>query len=368
MIIFLYLATVTINFIFGSKVFINPLNKYKNKYDVIVIIFTFIVFYILMSGYRNNSGLTNDVLNNQLEYNIVNSYKVSTYEPLYVILMKIGRFFYLDFYTWRNVMILWALILLFYTTLKWVQNPHFLFAMFATNLLIQSSHIFRNFLALSVFFLGLCIYKYTEKKSKKFWFIFYTILASLIHSSYLVYFAILLIDSNIYQKNKKIIYFGVAIFCLIIFFNGTQMPGIDFIISKMGVDRLVIYFQNHTRFGFILFIILHMTSLFSIWLIRKNGFKTKSNKVSLDINYITIIFYPLFMIDGTFIRLVRNLLLEIYSTQGDYLIDSTVNRKKLEYLLYTIIFSIFWFLITYFIQSKPEILYYPFFTDNIYFK
>ncbi|HFI0796561.1 TPA: EpsG family protein [Streptococcus suis] len=368
MLIFLYSIVIITNFIFAFKVFVIPLNRSVHKSNLLIVLITFILFYLLMAGYRNNSGLTNDLLNNQAEYYLVNSFNISNYEPIFVFLMRVGGLLSLDFYSWRALMIFIALLILFVSALKWTPNPHFIFAMFGTNLLIQSSHLFRNFLALSLFFMGQCIYKYSESRYRKVFFITLFIFSGLIHASFLLYLPLLLIDTKFFKSNKHIIFYSVFFLCLLLFFFGSQIPGLNFIASKIGISRLDVYLQNRTTFGFILFILLHLLSLFSIFLIKKRQFLTKGNEISFNFQLISVIYYPLFMIDGTFIRLVRNLLLDVYSTQGEYLIDDIKDKRKINYIFFIIFFSISWVVVNYFVQSKPEIIFYPFFSDNIYFK
>ena len=367
MVLFIYVSLILANLFIGLRRYFHPFNKSKNRLNVIIFILSFIGFCILLIGYRNFSGLSNDLLNNQAEYNSFLNYRESGYEIIYRWLMGLGRINQLDFYTWRATVLFAGLLLHFFCIYKWLPNPHLYLSFFSMFYLIQSAELYRNFIAFVIFFTGGTIYLYSKVKHKNITFGIFILIAGFIHSSYLLYFIFLIFNRKVSQKTINMLISIVLLFCVFIFINGNKIPGLTLITSFLGDSRLMNYFDAPTRFGFIIFFLLHFSSLFLFRYMEKYGIKSEAIMLTKKMTLVTMLFFPLYMIDGTFIRIGRNLLPFLYGVQGEYILDKSSDRKKIIYLVFTFLAVSFWMYDRFFISSRPEVLFYPFFTDNIFF-
>ncbi|MGI1729378.1 EpsG family protein [Streptococcus uberis] len=372
MLIFLYILCICFNLVLSFKRYLYPLNRLKNKSFYSILIPTFIFIYILLAGYRNNSGLSGDMKNLQFEYNYFLRTGLSIYERGYKLFMILGKMLNLDFFTWRSFVIFIALSLIIASILKYSSNPHFVVALYLLFLIIPSAEQLRNFLALSFLQLGLSQYYYDKhsKFKKNITLLILILIAGSIHSLFLSYLVILIFN-NLSNKQIKIISTLVLLFCVLIFINNNHIPGFSIISSYFSESRISNYLNQQIRYGFLLYMSLHLLSIILLsYFNNLNINSTPSSPISkiFYLNYSLVFFFPLLMVDGTFIRIFRNILLINYFSYADFLEENRYHSKKFIFVIIVVFGTLLWVYLIYFIANKPFSLYYPFFTDNIYFK
>lgn len=373
MAIFLYLFFIFINLFLSFKDYIHPFNKNSRRALWGIVIFSFIIIYLFLSGYRNYSGLSGDLNNLQTEYEYYLRTGNSIYEGGYKIFMGVGKAFTLEFYTWRAIIIFFALLLNFYSIIRYAKNPHLVIALFFIFLIIPSAEQLRNFLAFSFFQVGLSqlIYSTKSNKYKNFIFSLFVLIAGYVHSSFYIYIVILLID-KITLKYIKILVWFVLLFCVVIFLNNNNIPGFSIIINYFENSRVSDYLNHNIRFGFLLYMFLHGLSLYILYVTMSLTQKLQIKDLKIDkvfnTNLLLIIFFPLLMVNGTFIRIFRNILLLNYFSFGEFLSLRYFHSKKLIFVLIIVSSCVMWVYLTYFFANTPYALYFPFFLDNIYFR
>lgn len=370
MAILFYGISILIN-VFASK---NLRNNMERKTNNFIFFLSFIIIFLLMSGYRNTSGLSNDLSNNELEYlNIINGLN-SNYEIGYVLLMKVGGGFTQDFYIFRNVVIGVFLFFLFWAIRKWAPSPHYVIALFSSYLIILSSEQLRYFLAFVIFVIGLFILVYSNSKHKKIVFSCFIILATTIHLSFVIYFIFLISDFSVKSKKEKIIVTVTLIFCFIIFLNNNQIPGLSQLIKSVDNYKLVVYTSQSTNYGFLYPFVLQLSSiLLTLWALKLYR-KSNDNEVNpilehvYKLNLLAVLFFPLFMLQLTFYRLARNMLIVNYLVFSQIRISKNIsykNRKIFAFVVWNSV--ILWIVVDLIIKTPVKALFIPFFTENIYF-
>lgn len=362
----IYFSLIFVNLMFGIKRFFPPLDRIKASRSKILTTISFIGIFILIAGYRNYSGLSSDLINNEYEYiNIANNY-TSVYEPGYVLLMKAGSLFSLDFYSWRSSMTLIALLLVFISVYRWSSNPHFVISFFSGYLVIVSAEQFRHFLGFAIFTYGLVYYLYSGRKYKKIRFSLITIFAGMIHSLFYIYLLLILIDKSFSIKTIRRIVSLVLVFCVIVFLNGNNIPGLNFLLNMMGDSRVAIYLRQSTRFGFAYPMLLHSINAFLAYYAYNQSRNRNIHSGAYKANLLMMIFFPLYMIQTTFSRIARNLLVVTYITQGDFILEGKPSANRLGYVFLCLLGLGVWFYVSLFITTNPEAVFKPFFEDNFY--
>jgi hypothetical protein len=364
-----YAVVIIINIFVGRK----SRDNIKNKTNPLIFFLSFIIIFLLMAGYRNTSGLSNDLLYSELEYkNIINGL-ASNYEIGYVLLMKVGGIFTQDFYTFRSSIIVIFLFLLFCSIQKWAPSPHYVIALFSSYLVILSSEQLRYFLAFIIFVIGLFILLYSNYRHKKVIFSCFLLLASTIHFSFLVYFIFLLSNYSRKSKREKIIVSLTFLFCFIIFLNNNQIPGVSLLLESVDNYKLKVYMGQTTNFGFLYPFVLHLSSLLlTLWALKLT-IKSKDNDALqiirnvYKLNLLVVLFFPLFMLQLTFYRLARNILIVNYFVYSQIRISKKISFSKRKLFAFMVWNSvILWIVVDLFITTSASALLIPFFTENVY--
>lgn len=365
---FIYIMLISVNLLFGTKRIFSSLNIIGRNKSRILAMMSFAGCFLLIAGYRNLSGLSSDLINNEYEYVSVSMNNISVYEPGYVLLMKVGSLLSLDFYSWRSLMVVIALLLIFISIFKWSSNPHFVLAFFCGYLVIVSAEQFRNFLGSAVFTYGLVLYLYSGYKHKKIAFTIFTVLAGMIHNLFYIYLLLLLIDNAFNRKAIKYIVFSVLAFCVIIFVNENNIPGINVLLNMLQGSRVTVYVSQNTRLGFAYPMLLHLTNTFLAYYAYKRSQTPREHEGAYKANLMMMICFPLYMLQVSFSRIARNLLVVTYFSEGDYILEGKPSAKKFGYVCLCLLGLAIWFYVNLFILTNPEAVFKPFFENNFFIK
>ena len=364
MIYCIYFSLIFFNLIWGLKKLFYPLNRLPGNKNIILVVLSVLGCYILIAGYRNTSGLSNDLSNSAYEFKQVISGVGSRYEVGYVSLLKAGARFTQNYYIWRQITAFIFVLIFFIIVYKLVDNAHFVYAMFSAYLMILSAEQFRNFMALVLFSIGILILVNSQFPKKKIVFIICTLLASTIHSIFLIYLLLIFADKTFSPKAVKRIAIVVLLVCLIIFLNGNNVPGLSLILNYFAGNRFAVYLTQKTRLGFLYPMVMHLSSvLISFYIMKKSN--NKKYELIFKINTIMMVCFPLYMLQTSFYRIARNILLLTYVAEGDSILSVEIKLKnKLFIVLISILALLLWFYIDLYITTPKEALLLPFFETN----
>ena len=346
--------------------------KYKKKTSALILGISFVIIYLLMAGYRNTSGFSNDLLYSEIEFNNINKGVHSNYEFGYILLIKIGGLFTQDFYTFRSGIIAIFLLFLFWSIRKWSPSPHYVIALFSSYLIILSSEQLRYFLGFVIFEIGLCILVYSNNKRKKLIYSCFLLLASTIHFSFLAYFIFLLNNSSTKSKKENIIAILTCMFCIVIFINNNKIPGLSEMLKLVDNEKMNIYMSQATNYGFLYPFVLHISSLMlTLWALRLSVRFNNKNisiiKFIYKLDLVAIIFFPLYMLQISFYRLARSMLIINYNVYSDIRISKKINIGERKLFIFIVWLSvILWIFIDLNIKTPAHSVLIPFFKENVY--
>ena len=334
MTIFIYIFVVALNITIGHYY-----NKRKRKkINGSIYWISFILIFLLMAGYRNTSGLSNDLIYHEIDFENVASGLQSDYEFGYIFLVKIGSYFTSDFYIFRSGIIALFLLMLFFTIKKWSPSPHYVIAFYTSYSSILSSEQLRYFLAFVLFIVGLSQFIYSQNKQKKLIFGLFLILAITIHFSFAIYFIFFINGFSENNRREKIIALLVLLFCIVIYLNSNQIPGLSAVLNEVENYKVSVYFNQSTKLGFLYPFFLHFLSILLMrWaLIIANKTDNEELKANINniykLNLIAVIFFPLYMLQLTFYRLARNILMINYFGFSNFLTTFKKIQFQTEYI------------------------------------
>ena len=350
------------------------LNKRKSYLFVFV---TAIFLFLLMSGHEYvGNGDAIDFLGYWRGYTEFESLIRLDFWFYYLFYWSeiIGKYLSLTFYQWWAVMTALSLSFIIWTIKKRKYNPHFFFFFF----MIYYVFIFYTGLK---FFYGFCLFQYgltfllKREKGDKFKFILFTLLAGGFHFMYYIFLVLLIVDLK-RKKRKNLLKTLVVFSVIVVLFNLLSGRGLlnslQSRIDSLDNARLSSYFSLRTNWGFMLAIGIHV--LTTIYAFRYRSIVRKHDQgkwyfyvdTLLYVNLIAIIFYPLFMIALTFMRLLTSLSLTtiISSIYGQEYFNKT-DRFKL--LISGILIICLYFYINIYLNGVFDTGVLPFF-DSHYFK
>lgn len=303
---------------------------FTGKFKKITSYFSIVVLVIL------NYGLDNkwDLYNYFIRYdNIMNI--DSNRELGFQIIMKIFNFFNVDFATFRCIMIIIGLIIIMLFLKKITNDSSFFLLCYMSYFAFLEGEQIRNFYALIVL---ICAFKYLfyNDKISNIKYIILILIASSIHSSFIVYLVFLLVKSNVNISKLMTKLIPIMVILMLVLSRYTELQSI--ILSAFSTEddsRGLYYSQAISNLGWIaptaiyiwnLFIVRYCYSLvkgkkqsyeLSTYTLKDFKIIKNTNTVPMEyiferlymINIIGLVFIPLYMNSLVFYRINRNIIM-----------------------------------------------------------
>lgn len=366
MILLLYITLILFNLFFA----------YKKRSSKLLTIATFIGIFLLIGGAGPNYDFTSDYHAYEFRYNnLENVSLLGSFEIGYTLLMKLGNALALDFFAFRIIIIVVCFILIYQLLIKkYAANSNYVLLLYLLYPIIIESEHFRNFIAMTLFFIATSFLLENGIKNK-IKFSTLLLLSSSIHTVFILYFPLVIANG----KCKNNIIYGVALgsslLFLIMLLNNNQIPYISSIISLIDDGRFLYYLENTTNFGYLIPLTLQLSSIILIYwsknIVSKDNLEKNYKSIKFVnfvywINVIEIIYFPLFIINTNFYRLSRNLLLLnfiVYSIASNNIKSSAY---KIFFNLFIVISVIMWLIMDLIIRTSSERVLIPFFINNAF--
>lgn len=380
--------------IYLFTIFSNAVFAFRKKQSKVIVLFTLAVICMLMAGagpeYVSYTG-TLDYENYQRAYESLNqNNQFADYEIGFIVLMKIGNLFHLSFFFFRLIVIAVCLILIYKLVLKrYAYNSNYVLMMYMVYPMIIDSEHMRNFIALTILLIAT---RFLENKNmnNNVKFIAMIFLAGSFHAAFFIYLVLVFVNSKNKNRLLKTIVLTSIVLTLITIVNHNQIPFLSLVDSLFEEERTLGYLSSKTKLGYLIPIFLQITSIILVYwskeiIAKKNGdqnaelklFNKQKERTQLNdveianlifwINIVGVIYFPLFIMNLQFYRLVRNfLLLNIIV----YSIASYKFKKgsayKFGFNLIIIGSLSLWLFMTLTIITKVERVLIPFFTQNVF--
>jgi hypothetical protein len=371
--------------------FLNFIYAFTKKRSKLLIFITMAGIILLIGGAGPNYSSFNhsrDYINYSISYanaehiNIFDNYNFG-----YNLLMKIGNLLNLDFFIFRLLIITICLILIYnFIIKKYSLNNHYVLLMYLAYPLIIDSEQLRNFIAMTLMFIAL---QYLKNKSFKnnVKYLLLILISSSFHFAFMLYSLFLLKGMKNRKLLIKLLIFTTLIFTFIAVINNNNIPFLNLIIGVIEDDKVIGYLTSKTNLGYLMPILLHSLSVLLLYwssriikrkstLICHNSKENLLNNIQQELSYvdlvlwiniICILFFPLFIINLQFYRLIRNLLIlnfVVYSIASYRLKLRTF--YKFLFNTSVIISVALWFYLDLIIRTNPESVLIPFFTQNFF--
>lgn len=300
MMIIAYITVVMLNLLLAYK------NKTKSKF---VLLITGLFFVFVFSGNSSSGDIPNYLENYRNPEIMIQGNPLSA---VFYYAMDVAKGKGLNFFEYKIVISAITYALYYRFLSKFDVNIHYIIFFYCFHLLLFDVEQIRNALALAVFLQGLIpLLKNEKNKIKKY--IFFTLLASTIHVSFIVYLIFLLYYLTWKKSYRVMFVFLIVLFCLITFINGNKIPFLNIILNNFDLGgKIKAYFGNRMRLGFLIPFGLHFFTFITIWYIKrktiKYGIENQLIKVVFRLFILSFAFLPLYMLSITFGRFERNLI------------------------------------------------------------
>lgn len=279
--------------------------KKKNKF----LTYVSIGMAIYLSYANKSSGDYNsyvNIYNNQLDYG----------EFGFGFLADISRSIGFSYNVFQCILCTASLIIILYVFSKFSDNYQLFFALFFISEFFINVNTIRNYVARA--FLVLAIYFLLNRKKIKF--LISLVFGSLFHVTMVLYLPLIFLDPLKKRDAKKLKNIGIVIgaLCVLIFLGGNDFTWLYNITSKLlpsMKEKLDAYFTTSTRFGFLIYFVLHFGNLFINYKTKYHVQTVSDGNVKVDLAYkasvllnlYTVLFFPLLMMSTSFCRSLNNI-------------------------------------------------------------
>ena len=361
---FLYFVTLVSNFLVSLR----------KKPNLVVLLFTLGIILLLWVGITEGP----DIANYHMHF-VASEARVLRY-AFYQFLYNYPIYFFRElgfsFYQYRFFVTIFAWLLILYSLKLLRTNIHLvLFAYFIVEFFMEAILI-RNFLALH--FLLLCVVFLVKQCFLwRVWFLLAVGLAASIHSSYWVYIVLVFVPSLVDAKDRTICLVGLgALFFISFFFLfRNQLSWFSNFLISFDETRGLHYTQKTTHLGVLIPMFLQMFAILIVNFVRLEliKYRNSGNKdLSLPIRTVSIIlwidilssyFISLCILELTFYRLIRNLLLVNWIAIG---IGSNYFKKNVIFNILIMGYLCAWFIAEFIIWNDWHYIIPHFFNGNLY--
>lgn len=333
--------------IYFGFILLNCIFAFYKKNDKFLLISTSIFIIIFMLG---NSSAP-DYLSYFNDYIQMQTSGISSFNDIgFVFLEKFFINLNLNFSCFRLFIIVLSFFLVYNGLKRYEVNFHYILSVYMIYQCFMDTMQIRNFLATSIFIYA-SQYLFISNKKNRIKYLLLIFIASSIHSSLIFYSIFILIDyfiSN--RKGINILLLLSFLVSLIIFVFPTVVNQLHYIFIFVGKEQVFLrYFSNvGESLGFLLpllsFIILSaFMYYFKVIKFSKNS--SDLNGSFYFINKISMIFFPLVIIDPTWYRINRGLNLINYSNLWLIYEKQTEIKKRLISFASAYFIAFLWFFI-----------------------
>ncbi len=330
-----------------------------------------------------NSQQYSDIINYRHYFYEVMDQTHSMREPGFFWITKLIQLFTYDFDVYRSIVFALTLLICLIVCFSYGKNASLFLMVYCAYFFYMDGIQIRNFLATSV--LVYSVYSILkDEKNGIFKFIIGILIATTIHSSFIIYIILLLIKldykriTNKFRRNRIIILFSILITlslsCVMRYSNVINVVLISFGSKFSSInERVSIYSSTTSRLGWIMPAASYLASFFSI-IYASNVLKGSSENVyrrgmalfdsklyfydipsfdvsSIDrlllINAVGLLFVPLCLLNLTFYRLSKNIIF-INSIIISNVLSLTGNNSKgrttivfISFILSIVVMAIF---------------------------
>jgi len=339
--------------------FISALLKGKGSIlKILLLTFMWVLFW----GSNDNA----DYLNYKQLYDYI-SYTgagFSTSQFGFVQIMKFATKLGLQYHHFLMIISLIGIYMITETVKKYTDKPHLVYTLYFIHPFLLDIVQVKHFLAMAII---VYCFRYLEQDGNKnnIKFIAGILIATSIHLISIIFLPLLFIKK---MSIRKLVLLVASI--LIVGIPIAYSDVLQFIaLNILGIQRIETYFLNRARFGFFIQFFIQGTIFLMVLLSRKILTKRRECNKFIDLIYRTnlylIVLFPLYIINGTFERGFRMIMILNYILISK-LFSTSKKREKIVILVFIFIFAFSLFMYYTFIPYKGTV-FFPIFENNLIF-
>ena len=364
-----------LNLIYGVVLLLNLIVSHKQKKSNSVLILTVAFIMILWVG--NNDGP--DI------YNYINNYTIAkhglisgTNQFLYYWSLRFFNQLGFTFFFFFFVINIIGISIILFTLQSISTNIHLVLVLYLLHLVFLDGIQIRNFAAVPFLLMGLlCLLK--QIKHWRILFVLFIVIASQFHVSFLVYLVFLLLPTWNYTRSRMLKIHGLVgiVLTVSIFRFRSHLSSIVAALNVIDTGRAINYSSASTNMGALIPITLQLFGVFITWYVYKRMERTsfvytEEPELVRDMGVCKYIYWlnllacyllPFSIIQLTFYRLVRNILLINYASIG-------IGKKYFKgtnLTVLTIFYLGSWMIAEFVLLNTFDNIVFPFFQSNMLF-
>lgn len=356
---------------------LNLIAAIRRKKNKILLLFSIVLMVLIWTG--NTVGP--DINNYLTQYRFASARLLQNgnIEIIYNQVMNWFSSHDFSFYVYRFVVCFLAFVTILFGINKVGANLHVVFFLYILSQFFLDGIQIRNFLTLPFLMFAL-VALIRQDKAWRSKYAVLIIIASMIHSSFLVYLVFLLIPNEKRDSNKTIrIHVAIAVSLCLVFFTARKYISILVnLISSISADKATSYSLTSTNLGPLICIALQIAGIFfSYYMYQKlkclEDYYQEDNNFNIDCIWLKRIFWinifgmyllPFSLVQLTFYRLIRNLLLINFASVG---VINKYYRRNLAIFIISIAYLILWQVSEFSILNEFDVIVLPFFKNNMFF-
>ena len=364
-----------LNLIYGVVLLLNLIVSHKQKKSNNMLILTVAFIMILWVGNTDGPDIYNYINN----YTIANHGLISgTNQFLYYWSMRFFNQLGLTFFQYRFVINIIGIGIILFTLQNIGTNVHLVVVLYLLQLVFLDGIQIRNFSAVPFLLMGLlCLLK--QVKHWRILFVLFIVIASQFHVSFLVYLVFLLLPTWNYKRSRMLKIHGLVglVLTASIFRFRNQLSSIVAALNVIDTGRAINYSSASTNMGALIPITLQLFGVYITLYVYKRMERTSSVytekpelvrdtgvcKYIYWLNLLACYLLPFSIIQLTFYRLVRNILLINYSSIG-------IGKKYFKGTNLTILTFFYlgsWMITEFVLLNTFDNIVIPFFESNMFF-
>lgn len=294
--------------------FIYAFTKRHNKFIAFVLLlFAWILFW--------GNTLNPDYLLYKEIYCSNANYITNNLEIGYILIIKIFNFLGFNYQIFLLIISLFGFILINNTIKRYCINYNYIYLLYFIFPYFFDIIQIRNFLIMALFVYS-TKYLVDGKLKSKVKYCIIIIFASTIHISAIAFLPMMMISVKKNNNLVRLIVLFSFMFSILILLNNKEIPFINEINTLIGIKKISLYTGTKTNYGFILFWLLQTMSYIMVYISYKlfkkynidmaKVLERKFIYIVYWINTLAFIYFPIYIINSNFTRLMRNILLLNY--------------------------------------------------------
>lgn len=357
---------MTFSILFSLSLLFGIANMRFKKYNIVTYFLFFIAFVFLIS--MNNSSP--DEVNMEHSYQLLKdpNFQIDVTGILFYSVEKIFSNLGLSF-GWFNLFSNSVATYLLAKSIKNISEENVIpcFIVYLLTICLLNITLFRQFIGSSFVIYGISVLlgRGDCTKNRIIAFISFLI-GSLIHISMIVFLPLCITGiSN--KKLFRIIFFILLLYSIATSLNGNVPFGVREILSITGLEKLDLYINSVTRYGWLYALFLWIAILIIAFIAARDGLKNDDplSQKSFNLVLYSFLFIPLCMMTLIYARLYLVILFVMIPTIVKWLKMRVFTKKRICLLIISTIYILYYY---YFVGiSRIDIFIFPIFSGSMFF-